>query len=145
MKTIDSFGKLPVLFLLLIPFLAQCQKYGGMTGGVVDGVEVGLAIKPAKPVAGENQFKVMFKDPSGPIQNAKVRVAYFMPAMGTMPVMQGGAPGAASAPGEYTATLNLPMEGNWTITVRAEIPGKGEIVAAFRIRTGSATVAFEGG
>ena len=134
-----------LIILVGLTLLSNCTKYGTVVTGSVDNITVGLAVKPAKPTTGDNQFKVLLTDAGGPIQDAAVTVSYFMPAMGSsMPVMQGSAPAAASAPGEYVATLNLPMEGNWTITIMAGIPSKQTVRVQFRIMTGSSRLLFQG-
>lgn len=145
--TLRAHALILLAILVIVTGLTGCgSRYGEPVSGKVEpDITVSLSIQPEKPRAGENKFKVLLKDPNGPIQNANVRVEYFMPAMGTMPVMQSGSAGTPSSPGEYIATLKLPMEGTWTITVQAEIPGKGKVAAVYGIRTGSQTVTFEGG
>lgn len=103
-------------------------------------MQVGLSIKPAKPVSGENQFQISLKNEKGPIDGAKVTVDYFMPAMGTMPEMQGSSAAEPSGKGIYVATMTLPMEGNWTITVRAMPPSGEPLLARFGIRTGAEAI-----
>ncbi len=122
-----------------------CARFGETgKGAVQNGIEVGLAVKPAEPRVGDNDFKVALKGPSGPIENTAVTVTYFMPAMGTMAAMKGSASAKPSGSGEYVATLGLPMEGDWTITVDATPPNTHPIAARFHIRTGSAFVQFLG-
>lgn len=139
-RILQTMGIFAITFALI-----ACTQFGEMSkGNVQNGIEVGLALKPAEPRSGDNDFKVSLKGPSGSVENAAVTVTYFMPAMGTMAAMKGSAQAKPVGSGEYVAALNLPMEGDWTITVSASLPDGQTITARFQIRTGSSSVQFLG-
>lgn len=122
------------------------SKYGDpVSGKIGNDITVGLAVQPTKPRVGDNGFKVTLQKATAPIENANVQVSYFMPAMGTMPAMQGSNLAKPTGnKGEYETSLNLPMEGSWTITVTTEVPGQPPIRAEYHLRTGSPSLTFAG-
>jgi len=137
---------LQVASLLMIALATfACARFGDVAKGKVqNGTEVSLALKPAEPRMGGTDFKVSLQGPNGPIENAPVTVTYFMPAMGMMAEMKGSTPAKSSGGGEYVATLDLPMEGDWTVIVNASPANAQTITARFQIRTGSSTIRFLG-
>ena len=122
------------------------SKYGEpVSGKVGNDITIGLAVQPIKPQAGDNEFKVILQKANAPVENANVQVSYFMPAMGTMQAMQGSSQAKPTGKqGEYETSLNLPMEGSWTITVTAEVPGQPPIRANYHLRTGTSSITFAG-
>lgn len=76
------------------------------------------------PVAGDNNIAIEVRDSSGEyITDAKVSVAYVMPAMPGMPAMKYKADTELKG-NEYRAGMNLSMSGSWNVTVKITRAGK---------------------
>ena len=79
---------------------------------------------------GVQELTVTFKDASGKaVDVGSASLNFYMPAMGTMPVMNDAATlTTTSTPGVYRARVNLQMGGEWQAQVAYEGPagsGKG--------------------
>jgi hypothetical protein len=79
---------------------------------------------------GDEEFFVTFKDASGkPVDVGAASLNFFMPAMGTMPVMNDPATlVTTNTPGVYSAKAKIEMAGEWQAQVAYEGPagsGKG--------------------
>jgi hypothetical protein len=73
---------------------------------------------------GDDEFYVTFKDAAGnPVDVGAASLNFYMPAMGTMPVMNDPATlTTTNAPGVYRATVKLQMAGEWQAQVAYEGP-----------------------
>jgi hypothetical protein len=79
---------------------------------------------------GDEEFTVTFKDASGkPVDVGAASLNFYMPAMGTMPVMNNAATlTTTNTPGVYQAKAKIEMAGEWQAQVAYEGPagsGKG--------------------
>ena len=127
-KMIATIGALGLLVAL-----AACGGGAGdreIKSGKVGALTVTLANSDGVLRHGEQELTVTFKDASG--KGADVGSAslnFYMPAMGTMPVMNDAATLTTTpAPGVYRARVNLQMGGEWQAQVAYEGPagaGKG--------------------
>ena len=73
---------------------------------------------------GDEEFTVTFADASGkPVDVGAASVNFYMPAMGTMPVMNDPATlTTTDAPGVYRAKVKLQMAGEWQAQVTYDGP-----------------------
>lgn len=97
--------------------------------GAVGNLTVTLANADGVLRHGEQEFTVTFKDASGKtVDVGSASLNFFMPAMGTMPVMNDPATlTTTSTPGVYRGKVNLEMGGEWQAQVAYEGPaGKGK-------------------
>ena len=135
-----------VMLMFLFTATGCGSKYGEPVSGKIENdITIGLAVRPSAPIVGDNGFKVTLQKMAVPLENADVRVSYLMPAMGSMPAMEGSNRATPTEhKGEYETSLNLPMEGSWTITVSAEVLGRPAIRAQYHLRTGSPSITFVG-
>ena len=79
--------------------------------GQKDGYDVTL--KSSKSlVVGSNEFLVKLSKDSKVVENAKVKVKFFMPEMPGMPYMESESE-ATLVNGVYKLNINLPMGGTW--------------------------------
>ncbi len=82
---------------------------------------------PDPPRAGRNGFEVSVRGEAGaPFVDGQVRVTFFMPAMPAMnmPAMRATASLAHEGGGVYRGAGNVPMAGNWQVTVDVEREGR---------------------
>lgn len=89
--------------------------------------KVELTTKPSPPHKGVNQVLVTVHDSAGrPVTDAQVSVVFFMPAMPAMGMsaMREAAKAKLVANSKYTADVNLPSGGTWSVTVIASRAGK---------------------
>lgn len=75
---------------------------------------VTLAVHPEQPVVGDNHITVTVKDGEKPVKGADVSLHIDMVGM-SMPADVKATPGSDA--GQYVATVNLGMEGQWKLTV----------------------------
>lgn len=114
-------------------------------GSAIAAIQVEMTPKPNPPEAGENTLTIVLKDEAGKsIDNAKVKLLLFMPAMGTMPRMDEKAKVTAKGSGTYEATFDLPMGGTWEINLDVERDGR-HTLSHHSITTGIPGVATKGG
>jgi RND family efflux transporter MFP subunit len=89
-------------------------------------LKIDFATSPKSPVVGKNTFRVKLTDPAGkPVTDARV---VFVASMPPMPGMPGGMSLEEEAKqtrdGEYSAAVQLVMQGAWKVVVTVERPGQ---------------------
>ena len=95
-------------FFLTFTFLnAELLEQNGQK----DGYDVTLKSSKAL-VVGSNEFLVKLSKDSKVVENAKVKVKFFMPEMPGMPYMESEGE-ATLVNGVYKLNINLPMGGTW--------------------------------
>ncbi len=98
--------------------------------GKVGNLTVSISNEEGVLKQGDEEFYVTFKDASGkPVDVGAASLNFYMPAMGTMPVMNDPATlTTTSTPGVYGAKAKIEMPGEWQAQVAYEGPagsGKG--------------------
>jgi hypothetical protein len=121
--------------LALLAASAACGSGGGDAGkefasGKVGNMTVALANRDGVLRDGDQELTVTFKDASGKaVDVGSASLNFFMPAMGTMPVMNDPATlTTTSTPGVYRGKVKLEMAGEWQAQIAYEGPagaGKG--------------------
>ena len=119
--------------LALLSALAACGGGAGdkeIKSGKVGAMTVTLANPEGVLRHGDQELTVTFKDASGKGTDVgSASLNFYMPAMGTMPVMNDAATlTTTTTPGVYRAKVNLQMGGEWQAQVAYEGPagaGKG--------------------
>ena len=79
--------------------------------GQKDGFDVRLTSQKAL-VVGKNDFIIELSKDSKVVDNAKVKIKFFMPEMPGMPYME-SEDNATLVNGVYKMNINLPMSGTW--------------------------------
>ncbi len=108
--------------------LAALSAATGCAKGMVRTVQAGplraeFSIDPDPPIAAENRLLLRLRDEQGrAVDGAKLELDYDMPAMGTMPEMKGRGESRALGNGRYRIDYELPMNGEWKVTVSIEAP-----------------------
>jgi len=90
------------------------------TASPASAAQISFRTLPDPPKAGENQLEATVKDASGKaIDDAEVKVQFFMPAMPTMsmPAMRSEANLSPAGSGVYRGTGQVLMSGRWETTV----------------------------
>lgn len=83
-------------------------------------VSVGLVLSPEPPQIGPSLVTVTLLDANGkPIEKAEVELEANMSHAGMVPVF---APAREVAPGDYAASVEFTMGGDWFILVRSQLP-----------------------
>ena len=123
-------------FVALLLLASACGSNTGTdTGKVIKSQPVGnnltvtLSNEDGQLKHGEEEFYLIFKDASGnPIDVGAVALNFYMPAMGTMPVMNDPATFTTTdTPGVYKGKANIEMAGEWQAQVSYEGPaGRGK-------------------
>ncbi len=110
------------LVFLLIAGIAYANEFTVQKKAGTYDVTVKIDRNP--PIVGDNNMTIAVKDASGKtVTDAKVTVAYMMPAMPGMPAMNYKTDAAARG-GVYTAKMTLSMAGSWNITIKVTKAGK---------------------
>ena len=130
--------KLFVTFSIVAVLLtvAACNSGSGVSqtkeikSGKVGSLTVTIANAEGVLKHGDEEFTVTFKDASGkPVDVGAASFNFYMPAMGTMPVMNNVATlTTTNTPGVYQAKATIEMAGEWQAQVAYEGPagsGKG--------------------
>lgn len=130
-------SKITLILSLIIfaVFAAACGSSAGSAGKTIKSGSAGnnltVTLANAEGVLrdGKNEFTLTFADASGkPVDVGAVAVNFYMPAMGTMPVMNDAATMTTSgAPGVYKGNVSLQMAGEWQTQITYEgSAGKGK-------------------
>ena len=125
-----------ISFVALLLLASACGSNTGTdTGKVIKSQPVGnnltvtLSNEDGQLKHGEEEFYLIFKDASGnTIDVGAVALNFYMPAMGTMPVMNDPATFTTTdTPGVYKGKANIEMAGEWQAQVSYEGPaGRGK-------------------
>lgn len=121
--------------LALLMTAAACGAGGGagdkeIKSGKVGAMTVTLANSDGVLRNGEQELTVTFKDASGKASDVgSASLNFYMPAMGTMPVMNNAATlTTTTTPGVYKGRVKLEMPGEWQAQIAYAGPagnGKG--------------------
>ena len=130
--------KLIATFVVVAALLtsAACGSGAGVSetkeikSGKVGALTVSISNAEGVLKHGDEEFNVTFKDASGkPVDVGAASLNFYMPAMGTMPVMNNAATlTTTNTPGVYQAKAKIEMAGEWQAQVAYEGPagtGKG--------------------
>jgi hypothetical protein len=105
---------------------------GALSGAVIhsqqqDGLDVSLRHPAGAFRSGGNQFGIQVLDAATgqPVSATGVNVGLFMPAMGAMQAMTATADVAPAGPGQWTGRIDVPMAGEWRVTVDVDRPEGG--------------------
>ena len=79
--------------------------------GQKDGFDIKLT-SPKALVVGKNDFVIELSKDSKIVDNAKVKIKFFMPEMPGMPYME-SEENAVLVDGKYKVSVNVPMGGTW--------------------------------
>ena len=94
-------------------------------------------IEPETPQVGVNHLTLEVRDGNGkPVADAQVEIGANMAAMGTMSAMHAPAEIRADAAGMYRGTLDLPMSGEWPLTLSINTPLLGQAKIVLEMATG---------
>ena len=125
-----------LVFAALPLLTAACTSTNvGDSGKVIKSAPVGnnltVTLSSADGVlrSGDNEFFVSFKDASGKtVDVGAVGLNFYMPPMGTMPVMNNAATFVSTgSPGVYEGEVNLESAGDWQAQISYEgAAGKGK-------------------
>jgi Cu(I)/Ag(I) efflux system membrane fusion protein len=96
-----------------------------------------LALDPPAPRPGENRLSIELGDAGGaPVSGAELRAIATMPAMGAMPEMRASTRFEEPRPGRYVGAFELPMSGEWPLTLEISKTGLGGARLSFDMATG---------
>ena len=130
--------KLTIIFTLaLLALLAVAcgSESGSDTGKVIKSAPIGnnltvtLSNKNGALKHGDEEFMLSFTDAAGkPVEVGAVALNFYMPAMGTMPVMNDRATfTTTNTPGVYHGKARIEMAGEWQAQISYEGPaGRGQ-------------------
>jgi Cu(I)/Ag(I) efflux system membrane fusion protein len=100
------------------------------------GLEIGVTTDPVIPLVGENRLIIELKEPGGaPVSGVAITAYAEMPAMGTMPAMRMPADLQESTPGRYEGKVELPMRGEWPLTIEIKDSKHGNHRLQFDLAT----------
>ncbi|MEE8288400.1 MAG: efflux RND transporter periplasmic adaptor subunit [Nitrosomonadaceae bacterium] len=99
-------------------------------------LEIGVTTDPTTPLVGENRVIIELKKPGGtPVSGVVINAYAEMPAMGTMPAMRMPADLQETTPGRYEGKVELPMRGEWPLTIEIKDPKHGNHRLQFDLAT----------
>lgn len=99
-------------------------------------------IEPDTPQVGVNKLTLEVRDGNRRnVVHARVEIGASMAAMGTMPAMHVPAEVHEAEPGIYRGTLDLPMSGEWPLTISIDTPSLGHAETVLEMATGRQVVA----
>jgi hypothetical protein len=138
MKVIATLGVVAVLLTAAACGSGSAGSGGGgaaetwkeIKSGKVGSLTVTISNEEGVLKQGDEEFFVTFKDAAGkPVDVGAASLNFFMPAMGTMPVMNDPATlMTTNTPGIYSAKAKIEMAGEWQAQVAYDGPagsGKG--------------------
>jgi Cu(I)/Ag(I) efflux system membrane fusion protein/cobalt-zinc-cadmium efflux system membrane fusion protein len=99
----------------------------GAPPGYAEKLQIGFHSQPEPPRAGKNRVVISVRDAAGqPVDNAQVKVVFFMPAMPSMnmPAMRSEALIGFLGAGAYGGEIQVQTPGTWQVTVEVQKEGK---------------------
>ena len=89
-------------------------------------MEIGVAIEPNPPIAGDNTIAVTVTKDGAPVTNATVTTVFSMPAMPSMnmPEMRSSADLQPAGDGRYRGIGQLSMAGTWNVRITVTEDGR---------------------
>ena len=99
------------------------------------GLEIGVKTDPSTPRVGDNRLIVDLREPSGNPVSVAIDAYAEMPAMGAMQAMRVPADLKETAPGRYEGSINLPMRGEWPLTMLFNTPQGQPVRMQFDLAT----------
>lgn len=123
--------------------LIGAAKQGGMNaddGGMpryhAGDLEIALDIDPGTARVGDNKLMIEVRDAEGqPLENIDIEAYAQMPAMGAMQAMRAPADLKPMGSGRYEGSMDLPMRGEWPLTVEITDPVRGDKRLQFDLAT----------
>lgn len=110
--------KLAVALLVMLLAAGVAYAKGYEVSKKAGTYDVSVTFDRNPPIAGDNMVNIVVTDAAGKaVNDAKVKVAYSMPAMPGMPPMNYKTDATADGD-EYKATLGLSMSGPWNVAVK---------------------------
>jgi len=113
------------------------RSAGAAPSGVPQ-LQIDLRTQPEPPRTGKNAVSIRVRDSAGKaVDNAKVTVVFFMPAMPAMGMSASRSEAALdfAGAGEYRGEIELQTTGAWKVTVRVEKDQKTLGTAQFAVTT----------
>jgi Cu(I)/Ag(I) efflux system membrane fusion protein len=99
-------------------------------------LEIAVDIDPGTARVGDNKVMIELRDADGqPVDDADIDAFAQMPAMGAMSAMRAPADLKKTGPGQYEGSMNLPMRGEWPLTVEIKDPVRGDKRLQFDLAT----------
>lgn len=111
----------------------------------VNGLNIGLGIKPSIPRVGSNELIIEVRDSSENPVSVAIDAYAEMPAMGAMPAMRAPVDLKENAPGRYVGTMHLSMRGEWPLTITIKDPQHDEKRLQFDLATDRKDLAIVAG
>jgi len=87
-------------------------------------LEIGVKTNPSTPRVGDNRLIVEVRDANGTPISTHIDAYAEMPAMGAMPAMRAPADLKETMPGRYEGSMDLPMRGEWPLTMSLKADGQ---------------------
>lgn len=132
-----------VLFLFrgpLVAWFTGAPVGGGTSGAALSqagGLRIAAALEPDPPRQQGTSLLLTVADAGGkPVNDARIKVAFGMAAMGSMPAMHADAKVRRDGDGRYRADFDLPMAGTWSPEVVVQSP-RGSATVHYSLTTGS--------
>ncbi len=115
---------------------------GGQTGVAAGGaapaqLQITFHTQPEPPHPGKARVNVTVRDAAGkPVDGARVKVTFYMPAMPSMgmPAMRSEAALSSQGSGQYNGEIQIQTPGTWQVTVGVEKDGKPLGAGQFTVR-----------
>lgn len=98
-------------------------------------LEIGVMTDPGTPRVGNNRLIVEVRDANGAPVSTKIDAYAEMPAMGAMQAMRAPADLKKTGPGRYEGPVNLPMRGEWPLTLEISDLADGDKRLQFDLAT----------
>ncbi len=96
-----------------------------------------FTVEPETPQEGINRLMLEVRDGNGKnVAHAQVGISAHMAAMGTMPAMHVPAEIREVSAGVYRGTLDIPMSGEWPLTLSIDAPSLGHAELVLEFATG---------
>jgi Cu(I)/Ag(I) efflux system membrane fusion protein len=99
-------------------------------------LEIGVTTDPTTPLVGDNRLIIELRETGGaPASDVAINAYAEMQAMGTMPAMRKPAILRNTTPGRYEGKIELPMRGEWPLTIEIKDSNRGDQRLQFDLAT----------
>ncbi len=109
-------------------------------------LEIAIDIEPKTARVGDNKVMIEVRDANGrPVDDIEIDAFAQMAAMGAMPAMRAPADLKEIQPGRYEGSVELPMRGEWPLTITVKDPLRGDKRVQFDLATDRAGLTLAAG
>lgn len=141
---VSARGRLLCAVVLVVGALGCTQMEAPEATGMAGDLRFRVATPDGPPRVGQNVIRIVVENEVGkPVDDAEISVRWSMPAMGSMPAMNGSVPAERTGAGLYRADVALETNGTWQFEIETQRPSGDSAKLVGTLATGRPQIELE--